>query len=124
MASADRLGVVNYPQWTDAVGFNLTLIVMLALLGWLLLVGSFWLAARWAPGVAAVVNGVGLVGSLVLGAGELGAGLWPYAPWAWAHLPASLGWGTTAVILVVAVGVGSALTPLAIAAMRWRAVEP
>lgn len=91
--------------------------------GWMLLVATFWLTARFTPGVAAAVNGIGLIVSLVLGAGELATALWPYAPWAWAHTPATAGWTTTAVIAVVSTLIGATLCAPAVSALRHRASE-
>lgn len=92
-----------------------------AAVGWMLIIAAFWLTARFSPGIAAVVNGLGLIASLVLGAGELAASRWLYAPWAWAHTPATLGWRWTILIAGIALLIGFALTPLAAAAMRRRA---
>lgn len=86
--------------------------------GWMLVVAAFWLTVRWSPGLTAAVNGIGLIVSLVLGAGALATSLWPYAPWAWAHTPASLGRTTTALIAMAALLLGTAVTPLAASALR------
>lgn len=94
-----------------------------ATVGWMLLVAAFWLTARLSPGVAAVVNGAGLIASLVLGTGELATDLWPYAPWAWTHTPATTGWTTTAVIAVVSTLIGATLCAPAVSAVRHRASE-
>ena len=91
--------------------------------GWMLLVGTHWLTARWSPGLAAIVQGIGLVFSLVLGAGALATQFWPIAAWAWAHTPASLAWPYTALVSLLAVGIGWAFVPLTIRAARRRASQ-
>lgn len=109
---------------TDAdPGRTLRAGLLSATVGWMLLVATFWLTARFTPGVAAAVNGIGLIVSLVLGAGELSTALWPYAPWAWAHTPATAGWTTTAVIAAFSTLIGAILCVPAIFALRQRASE-